>query len=107
MSNLGRVELGDSVRFETTLTNISSEHSNVDDIRISIVNSDDSLKLNTTNTGINNFSTGMYRYDVYLDNNSFSTGSHYVIWTGYKTYGTNNFSFYQEDYFYIDKNRLI
>jgi len=107
MTNLGKVEIGDSIRLETILTNISSGYSNADDIKISVVNSDDSLLINTTSTNISNFSTGMYRYDLYLDNNTFSSGSHYIIWTGYSQYGTVNFSFYQEDYLYIDKNRLI
>ena len=107
MANLGKVELGDTIRFEAAITNISSVYGNVQDLRVSVVDSDNNIKINTTTQNISNFSTGYYRWNVYLDNNTFTTGSHYIIWTGYNIYGAVNYSFYEEDYFYIDQNRLV
>jgi len=107
MTNLGKIEIGDTIRLQTILTNISGAKSDVANLEISVVDYDNTVLINTTSTNVYNFSTGMYRYDLYINNNTFSIGTHYVIWTGYSIYGVSNFSFYQEDYLYIDQNRLV
>ena len=107
MTNLGHADLGDSVRIETTITNISDVVANVDEIAISILDDPNTKIINTTTVGITNSATGKYYYDAYLDDAIFSEGVHYVIWSGYNIIGEKNFSFIQEDSFYIEENRLI
>lgn len=107
MTNLGHVDLGDSVRIETSVTNISDVVANVDEIAITILDDTNTKIINTTTTGISSSGMGKYYYDAYLDDTIFNEGLHYVIWSGYNIVGGKNFSFIQEDLFYIEENRLI
>lgn len=102
MSNLGHADLGDSVRLQTSITNISDVVANVDAIMITVLDDSNNTIINTTSTNVSNYGTGTYRCDLYLNNNSFSEGSHYVVWSGYTTVSGGNFSYFEKDYFYID-----
>lgn len=105
MTNLGLEFLGESKTFNKTVINSSGDAQNVSYIRFSLIDSNDSLKWNTTN--ISNLASGLYALDVHLSNNTLSYGLHYAVWDGY--YGFNNitFHFYYQDHIYIDDNKLL
>jgi len=107
MSSLGSCDVGDSVRLTTTVTNISSIVADVDSIMITVVDSNDVVKINTTSANISKYDTGKYMYDLYLDNRTFSEGCHYVIWSGSNLISGKNFSFYDESTLYVEDNRLL
>lgn len=107
MTNLGSMDRGDSIRIETEITNVSDVVANVDSIAIAILDDSNIKIINTTTVGITNSATGKYYYDAYLDDTIFSEGLHYVVWSGYNIVGGSNFSFIQQDSFYIEENRLI
>ena len=107
MTRLGNCDRGDSVRLQTTVTNVSDVVANMDSIAIAIIDGSNTKLINTTTVGVTNLATGKYYYDAYLDSDDFSEGLHYVIWSGYNIVGGANFSFIQEDSFYIEENRLV
>lgn len=107
MSNIGHADLGDSIRIETSITNISSVVANVDSIKISVVDSANTVVINTTSTNVSNYATGKYRYDLYVDPTKFSEGLYYQIWSGHNVVGGRNFSYYEENSFYVEANRLV
>jgi len=101
MTNLGYVEQNDGIRLHTELTNISDVLGDAVDIRVSIVDDDDNILINESNT--THVGTGLYEQDIFLDSNKFNTGLFHVVWSGY----TTNISFYHSDYFSIEENRLV
>lgn len=105
MTNLGNVDLGDGIRFETVLTNISLVIADATDIRISVIDNSNVKRINESTMTKN--STGTYTQDTYLDPSVFTEGLHRAIFSGYTTNVSSNVSFYDSNTFYIEDNRLI
>ena len=101
MSELGIFQIHDSVRFQIKLKNISDVLQDVTTIKLNIVDFDDTLiisDMNMTHDG-----AGLYSQDIFLDSNSFSEGGYYITFSG----DASNFSYYEEAFFYINKNRIV
>jgi len=105
MGNLGSMQLGDSVRFRTELTNLSDVAGDVNNIQVSVVDDSNTVLVNATD--MTHVSTGVYRYDLYLNPSTFSTGMHHIILTGHLMISNKSFNFYNSDYLSIEENRLI
>lgn len=105
MTNLGNVDLGDGIRLETELTNLSSIVADATSIKVSIVDDSNAVRINQSIP--TKIATGTYQEDIYLSSSIFSTGLHHVLWTGYTTNISSNMSFYHGDIFYIEENRLV
>lgn len=102
---LGSVDLGDGIRFQTVLKNLSDEIEDASSLKFSIVDGANTKLINKINT--THITEGTYDVDVYLSNATFSKGLHYAIWTGYSTNGSSNISFVDTNPFYIEENRLV
>jgi hypothetical protein len=105
MTNLGNVDEGDGVRFETQVTNISSVVADATDIGISILDNSDVILINKST--MTKSTTGTYRVDIFLDPAVFGAGLHRAIFSGYITNISENTSFYDSNTFYIEENRLV
>lgn len=105
MSNLGKVDLGDGIRIETELTNISSVIADATDIRVSVIDNSNVKRINESTMTKN--ATGTYTQDIFLDPSVFSAGLHRAIFSGYITNSSENTSFYDSNTFYIEENRLV
>lgn len=101
MSELGEFEIRDSIRFQIELKNISEELQDATTIKLNIVDFGNIAII--SNMNMTHDGTGLYSQDIFLDNNLFSEGGHYVTFSG----DVNNFSYYEESFFYINKNRII
>lgn len=105
MTNLGNVDLGDTVRIKTVLTNISSVIADASEIRLSILDPSNVKKINQSN--MTHTATGTYSQDIYINPVLFDAGLHYAILSGSTVNISRNASFYHLDTFYIEKNRLV
>lgn len=107
MTSLGSVDIGDVIRLEAVITNISDMRQNASSIKFGIVNYDGDILHNYSSYNISNTSTGTYIYDLYLDSSVYSTGVHYVAWAGYTYCDGSNISFVEDnDYFFIEKAKI-
>jgi len=105
MTNLGNVDLGDGIRLKTELTNLSSVVADATIIKVSIVDDSNVVRINKSTPS--KVTTGTYQEDIYLNPVVFGVGLHHAIWTGFTTNISCNTSFYHEDTFYIEENRLV
>ena len=105
MSNLGNADVGDGIRIQTQLTNLSSVVADATDLRVSIIDDADVKLINQS--AMTKSATGTYICDVYLDPNVFSAGLHRVIFSGYSTNVSENTSNYDSNTLYIEGNRLV
>ena len=105
MTNLGNVDNGDGVRFQTQLTNISSVVADATSIKISILDNSNNIKINQSE--MTKIAIGTYIADIFLTPSGFSYGLHRAIFSGYVTNISVNTSFYDSNTFYIEKNRLV
>jgi hypothetical protein len=105
MTNLGNIELGDTIRIKTSLYNTSSDLEDASDIRMSILDSGNSKIINESN--MSRIPEGIYQQDIYLNSNNFNTGLHYLYFSGYTTNQSRNVTFIDENIFYIEENRLL
>ena len=101
MSELGTFQIQDSIRFQIELKNISDILQDATTIKLNVVDFDDTAII--SNMNMTHDGTGLYSQDIFLDNNSFSEGGHYVTFSG----DASNFSYYEESFFYINKNRIV
>ena len=105
MSNLGNADLGDGIRIQTQLTNLSSVVADATDMRVSIIDNADVKRINKST--MTKSATGTYQCDIYLDPAIFSAGLHRVIFSGYSTNVSTNTSNYDSNTLYIEENRLV
>lgn len=105
MSNLGSVDLGDGIRIQTQLTNLSSVVADATDLRVSIIDDADAKLINQS--VMTKSATGTYICDIFIDPSIFSPGLHRVIFSGYSTNVSENTSNYDSNTLYIEENRLV
>jgi len=98
MYNLtGRFNLSDSVRMEVSIKNLNDDFANASNIYYRVEDYDGNTIMNDTIPI--NYSTGMYRGDIYLGNNSFSEGAYLFGCHG------DIAGFYFTDYSYFEVKR--
>jgi len=105
MSNLGNSDIGDGIRIQTVLTNLSSVVADATDVRVSILDDADVKLINQS--VMTKTSTGTYICDIFIDPDIFSAGLHRVIFTAYSTNISENTSSYDSNVLYIEENRLV